>query len=297
MRMLTFALLLASATSYPALAQHQGHERRDGGQEDGARAANNEARQERMVERSRQRAQAVPGAARADGWNRGDRQARNESRPAPVVQAQPQGNNSDRGGNRTWQRRSDAMVVGTAQAPDQPRNDRWRGRDNDGNRDARRNDHDRNDGRDRDGRRWDGNRDGNRSGNSGTWHRNDNGRWEHRNDGDRNWSNHRGNHDWNRTWRNDRRYDWQRYRNQYRNHYRAPRYYNPYGYSYGYRRFGIGIYLDSLFFGSRYWLSDPWEYRLPPAPYGCRWVRYYDDVLLVDIRSGYVLDVIHDFFW
>jgi hypothetical protein len=26
-------------------------------------------------------------------------------------------------------------------------------------------------------------------------------------------------------------------------------------------------------------------------------VRYYDDVLLIDVRNGYVVDVIHDFFW
>ena len=31
------------------------------------------------------------------------------------------------------------------------------------------------------------------------------------------------------------------------------------------------------------------------GPY--RWVRYYDDVLLVDIYSGEVVDVIYDFFW
>ncbi len=36
---------------------------------------------------------------------------------------------------------------------------------------------------------------------------------------------------------------------------------------------------------------------LPPAYGSYRWVRYYDDVILVDLRSGYVVDVIHDFFW
>jgi hypothetical protein len=35
-----------------------------------------------------------------------------------------------------------------------------------------------------------------------------------------------------------------------------------------------------------------------PAAYGSyRWVRYYDDVLLVDVRNGRVVDVIRDFFW
>jgi len=52
-----------------------------------------------------------------------------------------------------------------------------------------------------------------------------------------------------------------------------------------------------LLFGSSYWLDDPWSYRLPPAYGPYRWVRYYDDVILVDVRTGYVVDVIHDFFW
>ncbi|MGB3928318.1 MAG: RcnB family protein, partial [Sphingobium sp.] len=46
-----------------------------------------------------------------------------------------------------------------------------------------------------------------------------------------------------------------------------------------------------------YWINDPYQYRLPPSYGTLRWVRYYDDALLVDIRDGYVVDVIHDFFW
>ena len=107
----------------------------------------------------------------------------------------------------------------------------------------------------------------------------------------------RGNDRWDRNWRNDRRYDWQGYRNQYRSHFRAPRYYQPYGWNYGYQRFSIGISLNSLLFGQDYWLDDPYEYRLPPAEPGLRWVRYYNDVLLVDIDSGEVVDAIYDFFY
>ena len=106
-----------------------------------------------------------------------------------------------------------------------------------------------------------------------------------------------GSNRWNRDWRNDRRYDWQGYRNQYRSHFRAPRYYQPYGWNYGYQRFSIGISLNSLLFGQDYWLDDPYEYRLPPAEPGLRWVRYYNDVLLVDIDSGEVVDAIYDFFY
>ena len=73
-------------------------------------------------------------------------------------------------------------------------------------------------------------------------------------------------------------------------------YYSPYR-NYRYNRLSIGLILDSLFYSNRYWLSDPWQYRLPPAPYGTQWVRYYDDVLLIDVYTGEVIDVIYDFFW
>jgi hypothetical protein len=102
---------------------------------------------------------------------------------------------------------------------------------------------------------------------------------------------------WDNRWRNDRRYDWRDYRAQNRYVYRQPTYYAPYGWSYGYRRFSIGIYLSNVLFASDYWIDDPYDYRLPPAYGPLRWVRYYDDALLVDIRDGYVVDVIHDFFW
>ena len=150
-----------------------------------------------------------------------------------------------------------------------------------------------------DGGRFDGNRDGRFDGhrNNGTNHRFERhgGGWVDR--GNRFGNDHNQHRSWNREWRGDRRYNWQGYRNQYRDNYRQPRYYNPYGYGYGYQRHGIGIYLNSLFFSSRYWINDPYQYRLPAAPYGYRWIRYYDDVLLVDQRSGYVVDVIHNFFW
>jgi Ni/Co efflux regulator RcnB len=38
-------------------------------------------------------------------------------------------------------------------------------------------------------------------------------------------------------------------------------------------------------------------YRLPFAPPGYRWIRYYDDALLIDTWDGQVVDVIYDFFW
>ncbi len=104
---------------------------------------------------------------------------------------------------------------------------------------------------------------------------------------------------WNRGWRGDRRYDWNRYRSSNRGLYQLPRYYAPYGSTYGYeyRRFGIGVTLTSGLFGQNYWLDNPYAYRLPPAYGPYRWVRYYDDALLVDIRTGYVVDAVYGIFY
>ena len=128
-----------------------------------------------------------------------------------------------------------------------------------------------------DDRRW--------SGNSRAYHRfNDRTRWN-------------GQRRWNNDWRQDRRYDWYSYRSRYGDRYRLGRYYAPRGWHYGYTRYSIGIFLNSLLFSSSYWIDDPWYYRLPPAYGTLRWIRYHDDALLVDIRDGYVVDVIYDFFW
>lgn len=98
---------------------------------------------------------------------------------------------------------------------------------------------------------------------------------------------------WNNGWRQDRRYDWQSYRNGNRQAYRLPRYYGPGG---SYRRVGVGYRIGAPFYSQRYWISDPYAYRLPPAYGPYRWVRYYDDVLLIDIASGFVRDSIYGFF-
>ena len=64
-----------------------------------------------------------------------------------------------------------------------------------------------------------------------------------------------------------------------------------------YYSFRDGARIAPQYYGSRYFISDPWRYRLPPAGYGQRWVRHYDDMLLVDTRRGYVVRVIRNFFW
>lgn len=260
----------------------------------------------------------------AAGFQREDRRAERQAARAERTPEQREERRADRQQNRPER----AQRAQTAQAqmqapPPQPEANRQqrqpgvvRTERRDASQDGRYYD------RNRDGnldRRWDQNRDGNLDRN---WDRNRDGRLDRRLDRndderidrrydqnrngqldrrvDRNNDNRldrsRGNDRWTSNWRNDRRYDWRSHRQSNGSYYRPGRYYSPYrGHSYS--RISIGFSLGSGYYGSRYWINDPWEYRLPAAYGTYRWVRYYDDVLLVDIRNGRVVDVIRDFFW
>jgi hypothetical protein len=152
-------------------------------------------------------------------------------------------------------------------------------------RDARRADEWRNDRRGdwRDGRRDDWRR---------NWRRDD---WRWGWNGRPGWD-HRDFRRWNHGWRNDRRYDWFDFRRGNRFLFSPGPYFAPFR-SHRYSRIQQGFFLDSLFFQPRFFINDPWAYRLPPAYGPYQWVRYYDDVLLVDIYTGEVVDAIHGFFW
>ena len=100
---------------------------------------------------------------------------------------------------------------------------------------------------------------------------------------------------WSTHWRNDHRYDWRNHRRHHHSLFHLGFYYDPFGWNY--RPFQIGWRLWPSYYSSRYWIDDPWEYRLPYAPPGYRWVRYWDDALLVDTWNGQVVDVIYNFFW
>ncbi len=100
---------------------------------------------------------------------------------------------------------------------------------------------------------------------------------------------------WNTDWRHNHRYDWWSWRRTHRSFFHLGFYYDPFGW--GYQPYSIGWRLWPAYYSSRYWISDPWYYRLPYAPPGYRWIRYYDDLLLVDMWDGQVIDVIYDFFW
>lgn len=230
-------------------------------------------------------------------WQRPDRPQAQPGQPAPRPQW-----NGDRG---NWQRpdrpgqpngwnRGDRGPGGASGVvgPQRPQNQDWRNRDGRDGRDGR----DRNWGnRGQDGRDW-RNRD-----NRGRWDNNRGPQFSRRygdwRDNDRNRGSWNDNRRWSNGWRGDSRYNWRNYRNSNRNIYRLPRYYAPRGYNYGYSRFSIGVTLGSLLFAPDYWINDPFYYRLPPAYGAYRWVRYYNDALLVDMRTGTVVDVEYDIFW
>lgn len=95
--------------------------------------------------------------------------------------------------------------------------------------------------------------------------------------------------------RREARQDWRDYRRSHREVYRRPAYVGPRGYAY--RPVSVGYRFAPAYYGSRYVISDPWRYRLPAARAGARWVRYGNDVVLVNMRNGRVLEVHNGFFW
>ena len=93
-----------------------------------------------------------------------------------------------------------------------------------------------------------------------------------------------------RRWARD---DWRGYRNQNRALYARGQWRAPFRYN----QWRPGARIAPSYYAQRYWINDPWRYRLPPARANARWVRHYNDVILVDYRRGIVLDVIRNFYW
>ena len=91
------------------------------------------------------------------------------------------------------------------------------------------------------------------------------------------------------------REDWRDYRRNNRDAYRRPAYTGPRGYAY--RPINAGARIGAPYYASRYVISDPYRYRLPRTNGVNRWVRYGNDVLLVNTRNGRVIEAHRNFFW
>jgi Ni/Co efflux regulator RcnB len=97
-----------------------------------------------------------------------------------------------------------------------------------------------------------------------------------------------------RDWRQDRREDWQAWREGHRDQYRGGSWNAPFRY----RTFGVGVIAPRSYWAPQYYLNDWGSYRLPRPAYGFqRYVRHFNDVLLIDTRSGRVIRVYRNFYW
>lgn len=67
--------------------------------------------------------------------------------------------------------------------------------------------------------------------------------------------------------------------------------------NWAYRPVTVGYRLQPSFYGSRYYITDYNMYNLRAPSRFQRWVRYGDDLLLVNVRTGRVLQVIHYAGW
>ena len=113
--------------------------------------------------------------------------------------------------------------------------------------------------------------------------------------GDRGWGDRRGGN-WDRDERN-RRGDGDRgwsYRGEDHSRFHVPPYRYPY--NWGYRSWRVGERLPYLFLSDLYYI-DFGPYGLPRPPYGYRWVRFGPDVLLVNVYTGEIVDVVYDIFY
>lgn len=89
--------------------------------------------------------------------------------------------------------------------------------------------------------------------------------------------------------------DWQDYRRTHGDIFRRGEYHGPRGYTY--RGLTVGYRLTPEYYGRSYWVDDFARYRLPPPGPGLRWIRYGNDIVLVNMRTGRVVRVINRFFW
>lgn len=75
----------------------------------------------------------------------------------------------------------------------------------------------------------------------------------------------------------------------------GPTFHYPAGYHY--RRWGAGQFLPRLFLTSAFFFTDYADYGFGPPPFGDAWVRYGPDLLLVNIATGQIVDVIYGAFY
>jgi len=52
-----------------------------------------------------------------------------------------------------------------------------------------------------------------------------------------------------------------------------------------------------MFLSAAYYYNNYAMLGLDPPPFGCRWVRYGPDLLLVEVRTRQIVGVVHNVFY
>ena len=89
------------------------------------------------------------------------------------------------------------------------------------------------------------------------------------------------------------RQDWRGYKQNNRQAFRGTRFNAPFRY----RTFNNGVSINSSYYAPRYRVSNYSNYRLPQPGRYQTYVRHYNDVLLVNTRTGRVVQAYRGFYW
>jgi len=71
---------------------------------------------------------------------------------------------------------------------------------------------------------------------------------------------------------------------------------NPWKANFRYQRFAPGARIQPAYYGSRYTIGDYGRFHWARPGVNQRWVRHYDDALLVNVRTGRVVRVVNNAF-
>lgn len=100
--------------------------------------------------------------------------------------------------------------------------------------------------------------------------------------------------------------DWNRRPQSFDRHHYNFNIYSPHRFDWGgyrrphgwyYHRWGFGERLPFFFWTHEYWLTSWWLFGLPVPPIGCEWIRVDNDALLIDTRTGEIIQVVYNVFW
>jgi Ni/Co efflux regulator RcnB len=74
----------------------------------------------------------------------------------------------------------------------------------------------------------------------------------------------------------------------------AGRYHWPRGY--GYQRYAVGYHLPRAYWVRDYYIDNYADYDLGPPPDNYQWIRYGPDILLIDLDTGQIAQVVYGVF-